>query len=177
MADFMRKYMAQKSRRESPLFRHPLNPIVEDIPAVTQPFLIQRGGAEHIGTITHFGAHGARKDLQHEVSGPYDVATGRLNILRAVSPNSFHSRLPKNPMHLHLCGGQEFWGNLGVVVDRDMEFWAPSLFCRSVLSEARRRQKHEGQEGINAGVALHGCHLMSDAASPRQQPQCYTGNE
>ena len=53
MADFMRKYMAQKSRRESPLFRHPLNPIVEDIPVVTQPFLIQRSSAEHIGTITH----------------------------------------------------------------------------------------------------------------------------
>src|SRR6266513_3638887 len=86
MADFMRKYMAQKSRRESPLFRHPLNPIVEDIPVVTQPFLIQRSGAEHIGTITDLRAHCARKDLQHEVSGPYDVATCRLNILRAVSP-------------------------------------------------------------------------------------------
>src|SRR6266581_2826987 len=143
MADFMRKDMAQKSRRESPLFRHPLNPIVEDIPVVTQPFLIQRSGAEHIGTITHLRAHCARKDLQHEVSGPYDVATCRLNILRAVravSPNSLHSRLPKNPMHLHLCGGQEFWGwgNVGVVVDRDVEFWVQSLFCRRVLSEARR---------------------------------------
>jgi len=145
MADFMRKYMAQKSRRESPLFRHPLNPIVEDITVVTQPFLIQRSGAEHIGTITALRAHCARKDLQHEVSGPYDVATCRLNILRAVSPNSFHSRLPKNPMHLHLCGGQEFGGNVSVVVDRDMEFWAQSLFCRRVLGEAGRRQKHQGQ--------------------------------
>src|SRR6266436_5343954 len=148
MADFMRKYMAQKSRRECPLFRHPLNPIVEDIPVVTQPFLIQRSGAEHIGTITHLRAHCARKDLQHEVSGPYDVATCRLNILRsvrAVSPDSFHSRLAKNPVHLHLCGGQEFWGNVGVVVDRDMEFWAQSLFCRRVLSEARRRQENQGE--------------------------------
>src|SRR6266480_783497 len=148
MADFMPKYMAQKSRRESPLFRHPLNPVVEDIPVVTQPFLIQRSSAEHIGTITDLRAHCAGKDLQHEVSGPYDVATCRLNILRsvrAVSPNSFHSRLPKNPMHLLLCSGQEFWGNVGVVVDRDMEFRAQSLFCRRVLSEARRRQKHQGQ--------------------------------
>src|SRR5438067_5437990 len=58
-----------------------------------------------------------------------------------------------------------------------MEFWAQSLFCRGVLSEARRRQKDQGQQGTNAVAAVHWCHFLSDTASNKQLPQCSTGNE
>jgi len=47
-------------------------------------------------------------------------------------------------MHLHLCGGQEFWGNVGVVLDRDMEFWLKVSFAGAFWA------KHV--EDINARV-------------------------
>lgn len=76
----MRKYMAQKSARESPLISHSLNPIVEGVPVKAHPFLIQCSGTEHIDTIPDLRAHRMRKDLQHQISGTNDVATRGLNI-------------------------------------------------------------------------------------------------
>jgi len=122
------------------------------------PSLIQRSGAEHIGTIPHLCAHRARKDLQHQMIGAHDVATRGLSILGsrgAVPPKRLYSSLLKNPMYLHLCRCQEFCGNAGVVVDTDMNFRPQSLCCRCVLSQARGDQKAERQNRINADVAVH----------------------
>lgn len=40
VADFMRKYMAEKCRRKSPAFSQSLNPIVEGVSVESHPFFI-----------------------------------------------------------------------------------------------------------------------------------------
>src|SRR6267143_4329728 len=158
VANFMCEYMAQKCRRESPRFRHLLNPVIKGIPVVTHAFLIQRSRPEHIGTISHLHAHRARKDLKHQISGTNNVAARRLSILSslgAVPPKRLYASLLKNPMYLRLGRSQEFCRNVGVVVDRDVDFRQHSLCCRCSLIQARGGQKAERQNGINANVAVH----------------------
>jgi len=158
VTDFMGKYMAQQCMRKSPVFSHWLDPVIKGIPVVTHSFPVQRSSAEHIGTIPHLRAHRARKDLQHQVSGTNNVAARRLNILSslgAVPPKRLYSSLLKNPAYLHLRSGQEFCRNVGVVVDRDMDFRRESLCCRWILSQARGGQKAERQDRMNADVIVH----------------------
>src|SRR6266478_7215242 len=139
VTDFMREYMAQKCRRESPIFRHPLNPIVKGVSVEADPFFIQRSSAEHIITIPELRTRRARKNLQHQITGTNDVATrglSTLDFLGAVQPKRFHSSLLKNPVHFRLCRSQEFGWNVGGVLHRDMELRAQSFGSQCVLSEA-----------------------------------------
>src|SRR6267143_750964 len=121
----MREYMSQKGGSDSPLFSQFLNAIVENISVEADPFFIQRSDAQHVNTISDLHALCVRKDLQHQIRRTNYVA-GRalilLHSLGAVSPKRFHSRLLKDPMHLRFCRSQEFSGNVGGVLDRDVEF-------------------------------------------------------
>src|SRR6266849_4746321 len=139
VTDFMREYMAQKGGSDSPLFSQFLNAIVENISVEADPFFIQRSGTEHIITIPELRTCRARKNLQHQITGTNDVATRGLSIfdfLGAVPPERFHPSLLKNPVHFRLCRSQEFGGNVGGVLHRDMELRAQSFGSRCVLSEA-----------------------------------------
>ena len=175
----MCEHMAQKCGPESPRFSHLFNSVIKGIPVVTHSVLIQCSGAEHIATIPPLRTHRVRKDLQHQVSGTNNVAARRLSIrssVGAVLPKGLYSSLLKNPTYLHLRGGQEFWGNVGVVVDRDMDFHRQSLCC-CVPGQARGGQKGEGQDRINADATVQECHLIGDTAFREQVPQCSAGNE
>jgi hypothetical protein len=88
----MRKYMAQKCRRESLLFSQSLNSIVEDVPVEAHPFLIQRSCTEHIDTIPDLHAHRVRKDIQHQIIGTNDVATRDSLVSRNSSAKAFPLR-------------------------------------------------------------------------------------
>ena len=104
--------------------------------------------AENIDTISDLHAFRIRKDLQHQIRRTNYVATCRLTLFHffgTVPPYGFHSSLLKNSMHLGLGYGQEFGGNVGRVLDGDMDLRAQNLRGRRLLAKAGRSQKQERQ--------------------------------
>ena len=92
----MGKNIAQKPMAQFPCFRKFLNAIVEDISVVAHTFLIQRGDAEYIDTITDLLAHSVTLELQHQMRAISDIAAGGLGVLhfrRAVQPDRFQTSI------------------------------------------------------------------------------------
>src|SRR5215469_14505698 len=138
----MGKNIAQKPMAQFPCFRKFLNAIVEDISVVAHTFLIQRGDAEYIGTITDLLAHSVTLELQHQMRAISDIAAGGLGVLhfrRAVQPDRFQTSLLENPMSFLLRGQQKLSRHIGIVVYGDTKLWSRRFCGGCVLGKAGRR--------------------------------------